>query len=59
MTSAVLYGRSPKIDLGLSNGLHLVSMMTAEGDPGWILTNRSEGISSSIRVRAGRIEIEA
>jgi hypothetical protein len=59
VTSAVLYGRLPEIDLGLSNGLHLVSMMTAEGDPAWALTNHSDGMASSISVRAGRVQIEA
>jgi hypothetical protein len=59
VASIVLYGRLPEIDLGLSNGLHLVSMMTAEGDPMWVLTKRSEGMSSSIRVRAGRMGIES
>jgi hypothetical protein len=58
VTSAKLYGRLQEIDLGLSNGLHIVSMMTAEGDPAWALTKRSEGTSSSICVRAGRLKLE-
>ena len=58
VTSAVLYGRLPEIDVGLSNGLHVVSMMTAEGDPAWALTKHSEGTSSSISVCAGRLKIE-
>jgi hypothetical protein len=29
VASVTLYGRLPEIDLGLSNGLHLLSMMTA------------------------------
>jgi len=50
-----LYGRLPEISLHLSNGLHLLSMMTAEGDPEWGLTQRIGGNSVSISVRAGRL----
>jgi hypothetical protein len=56
--SAALFGRLPEIDLGLSNGLHLISMMTAEGDPAWKLTRWGDGTSSSICVRAGKLQIE-
>jgi hypothetical protein len=48
VVSVSLYGRLPEISLDLSNGLHLLSMMTAEGDPEWALTKRIEGISTSI-----------
>lgn len=58
VASINLYGRLPEIDLGLSNGLHVLSMMTAEGDPAWKLSKQAEGSSSSARVRSGRLFIE-
>lgn len=58
VASVSLYGRLPEISLGLSNGLHLLSMMTAEGDPEWGLTRRSGGSSISISVRVGRLHID-
>ena len=58
VTCVSLYGRLPEISLDLSNGLHLLSMMTAEGDPEWGLTQRSGGNSISIDVRAGRLHID-
>jgi hypothetical protein len=55
VASISLQGRLPEIDLGLDNGLHLVSMMTAEGDPEWALSKRVDGKSTSVRVLAGRL----
>jgi hypothetical protein len=55
VASISLQGRLPEIDLGLDNGLHLVSMMTAEGDPEWGLSKRVDGESTSVRVLAGRL----
>jgi hypothetical protein len=53
--SISLNGRLPEIDLGLDNGLHLVSAMTAEGDPAWGLIKRQDGASISLQVVAGRL----
>jgi hypothetical protein len=53
--SVSLYGRLPEIDLKLSNGLHLLSMVTVEGDPDWARVKRSEGNSTMVYVRAGRL----
>ena len=53
-----IYGRLPEISLDLSNGLHLLSMMTSEGDPEWGLTRRLGGDSISLDVRAGRLHME-
>lgn len=58
VVSISMFGRLPEISLSLSNGLHLLSMMTAEGDPGWGLTKRTEYGSASIDVRAGRLHFE-
>ena len=49
------FGRLPEIDLSLSNGLHVVSMMTAEGDPQWALLDRRANLTKSICVKAGRL----
>ena len=58
VASVALVGRLYEIDLGLTNGLHLVSMMTAEGDPEWALIKRADGDSRSIGVRAGKLYVE-
>lgn len=57
--SVSLYGRLPEIDLNLSNGLHLLSMMTSEGDPDWVLLRRNQENSDSVYVRAGRLCFDA
>ena len=56
--SVTLSGRLPEIDVGLSNGLHIVSMMTAEGDPAWALIKRVDEASIAMAVRAGRLYCE-
>jgi hypothetical protein len=50
-----LIGRLPEIDVALSNGLHLASYMTAEGDPEWALLSRRGSELISMSVRAGRL----
>jgi len=59
VTSISLYGRLPEIDLKLSNGLHVMSMVTVEGDPDWALVKRDDGGSTSVSVRAGRLRLDA
>lgn len=59
VVSVAQYGRLPELSLGFSNGLHLLSMMTADGDPAWWITKRADGVSTSISVRAGRFRIES
>jgi hypothetical protein len=34
------FGRLPEIEIGLSNGMHILSFMTAEGLPMWTLFDR-------------------
>jgi len=34
------FGRLPEIEIGLSNGMHILSFMTAEGLPTWTLFDR-------------------
>jgi hypothetical protein len=33
VAGASLFGRLPEIDIALSSGLHVVSLMTTQGDP--------------------------
>jgi hypothetical protein len=58
VNSLSLYGRLPEVAMGLSNGLYILSMMTAEGDPQWWLTRRAQGNSTSIFIRAGKLQID-
>jgi hypothetical protein len=58
VTSIQLLGRLPEIYLGFGNGLHLASMMTAEGDPAWSLSRRQDYASVSVGVRAGRLILD-
>jgi hypothetical protein len=55
VVSLNLTGRLPEIDVGLSNGLHFVSMMTTEGDPEWGLINRTGPLVESFGIEAGRL----
>ena len=55
VSSAALVGRLPEVDLTLSNGLHIVSCMTAESDPAWGLIDRSTGYITELGVEAGPI----
>lgn len=58
VASVGLFGRLHEVHLTLTNGLHLLSMMTAEGDPALALTKREDGASRSIAVTAGRLHME-
>jgi hypothetical protein len=40
------FGRLPEMELSLSNGLRLVSFMTAEGQPQWYVINNTLPITS-------------
>ncbi len=51
-------GRLPEIDFGLTNGLHLLSTMTAEGNPAWALIKRKDGASQSVGVSGGRLYLD-
>lgn len=58
VASISLAGRLPEIDMMLSNGLHVVSCMTAECDPQWGLINRRNKSINSMGVSAGRLILE-
>jgi hypothetical protein len=58
ITSVSLFGRLPELDIGFSNGLHILSMMTCESDPEWVLFNRQQGHGIAMYVKAGRLVLE-
>ena len=58
VASVSLFGRLHELDIGLSNGLHILSMMTREGDPEWALFNRQAEHRLALGVKAGRLILE-
>jgi hypothetical protein len=58
VAGASLFGRLPEIDVALTGGLHVVSLMTAQGDPAWTLFDRRDGEARWIGVRSGRLLAE-
>lgn len=55
VASVSLFARLPEIAISLTNGLHLILFMTAEGDPEWHLLTRSATGTVSVSVQAGRL----
>lgn len=55
--SVQIFGRLPEISVGLSNGLHVVSFMTAEGQPEWSVLTRKPFIGH-LGVKRGRLAID-
>lgn len=53
VAGVTLFGRLPEIDIELSNGSHVVSLMTAEGQPEWSLADRRIAPSVWIKVKDG------
>jgi hypothetical protein len=49
------FGRLPEIAIGLSGDHHVLSFMTADGDPQWALIDRREGANVSYHVRDGQL----
>jgi hypothetical protein len=57
VTAVECFGHLPEISVTLSNGLRIVSLMTAEGQPSWaLLINRPKAMS--VRVSRGRLAVE-
>jgi hypothetical protein len=55
--SVELFGRLPEIALQLSNGLRVVSFMTAEGQPSWaVIAHRPS--RGSLSVKRGKLRVE-
>jgi hypothetical protein len=51
-------GRLPEIVVTLTEGLHVCSFMTAEGDPEWSLFDRRGGTLRTLSVREGRLKLD-
>jgi hypothetical protein len=54
--SVELFGRIPEIALELSNGLRVVSFMTADGQPSWaVITHKPS--NGSLSVKRGKLRV--
>ena len=51
------FGRLPEVSVALSNGMHVVSLMTAEGQPSWALILRGSE-QKSVHVAGGRLVVQ-
>ncbi len=58
VVTASLFGRLPEINVGLANGLSVLSMTTQESDPDWTLFKRQASESTAVYVRAGRLTLD-
>jgi hypothetical protein len=52
-----LIGKLHEIEVSLSNGLRVVSFMTAEGQPAWALISYVNP-KGSLHVRRGKLQVE-
>lgn len=57
VVAVALFGTLPEIQVSLSNGLRVVSFMTAEGQPEWGIICREE-LQKSLGVKRGRLHVE-
>ncbi len=57
VTSVDIFGMLPEIAVSLSNGLKVISFMTADGQPSWSLVSHSPSIGS-LSVRRGKLHAE-
>ena len=51
--NVTIFGRLPEVSLAFSNGLHLSSFMTADGQPQWVLFDRRKPTTSWLAVERG------
>lgn len=58
VTSAVSFGRIPEVELTFSNGVRVLSFMTASGDPQWTLFDNRGEPNRWLRVRDGALLME-
>jgi hypothetical protein len=54
-----LFGRLPEIDLELDCGVHVVSFMTANGDPEWAIHDDRSNPGYYLSVAAGRLKTQS
>jgi len=57
VTDVQIFGHLPEISISFSNGLRVVSFMTAEGQPAWTLLTRNPFIGH-LCVKRGRLSID-
>ncbi|MDD5392097.1 MAG: hypothetical protein PHE17_03655 [Thiothrix sp.] len=57
VTDVQVFGHLPEISISFSNGLRVVSFMTAEGQPAWALLTRNPSIGH-LSVKRGRLSID-
>ena len=58
VAGASTFGRLPEIDIELSTGVHVLSLMTAEGDPRWALFDRRGERCRWLNVARGLLRVE-
>ena len=58
VAGASTFGRLPEIDIELSTGVHVLSLMTAEGDPRWTLFDRRGERCRWLNVARGLLRVE-
>jgi len=57
VTDVEIFGHLPEISIAFSNGLRVVSFMTAEGQPEWALLTRNPFIGH-LCVKRGKLSID-
>jgi hypothetical protein len=59
VTTLSVFGRLPEIEIGLCNGMHVLSFMTAEGSPAWTLFDRRQMKAQWLHVERGRLRVQS
>ena len=60
VVDARVFGRLPEIEIAFSNGMFLLSFMTADGDPQWaVFDQRCYPAFRSVNVRDGKLNVES
>jgi hypothetical protein len=57
VTNVNLFGRLPELDVEISNGVHLLSFMTSEGNPSWTIFDRRADTAKWLHVRHGQLQV--
>ena len=58
VASVEIFGALPEIAVCLSNGLRVVSFMTADGQPSWAVISRNPSLGS-LSVKGGKLHVDA
>ena len=60
VVDARVFGRLPEIEIAFSNGMFLLSFMTADGDPQWaVFDQRSYPAFRTVGVRDGELNVDS